>query len=728
MSERSSLAKQFLAKILPDGGLEAAASSTREAETIIERAPLLTPERKLVRNIFEKLASDRELSPTEQFVTEAIIIPDKRPAIDVVNGDYTVQHPLWLHYANDPIKGNLRKALPSIGRVEISGIPGLPYGGTGFVVGPGILMTNRHVAQLFSTGLGRQGLVFRPGIEAGVDFKRERDRDERQFLNVRRVLMIHPFWDMALLLVDGLSDRNPPLTLALEAPEQLAGREVAVIGYPAFDPRNPADVQNRVFGSVYYVKRLQPGLIGSRRLVSSFDHTVQAMTHDASTLGGNSGSAVVDTTTGNVVALHFAGVYLDANFTVPSWELARDQRVIEAGVRFSSRVAGDAGITNQWWGTIETATAPPLGPAVSATPAVASQGSSLRVGDGATWTIPLEITVRLGEAQSAATVASVAGVAAVAAPTEKVVQPIHDTDYSTRPGYSKRFLGIDVPMPEPVDPALCARLKDGSYVVPYHHFSLVMHKGRRLTMLTASNLDADPRRKRPEPGKRYTRDALGGLGPNDTELWFPDPRIATKEQLPDRFFSKDGGAFDRGHVVRREDVAWGLTYQEVQFANGDTFHTSNCTPQIAGFNRPTDDENWGDLEKYVSSQAGSERLNLFAGPVLAADDPVFEGVDDNGPVRIQIPRQYWKVAMAEEDGELRAFAFVLRQDLSGVPLEFAVNQAWRGHMIAIGDLEELLGVVRFPEVVHLADQANTEAGEAVRSRARIGLIPGRPGA
>ena len=55
---------------------------------------------------------------------------------------------------------------------------------------------------------------------------------------------------MALLQVDGLSDRNPSLVLALEPPDQLAGRDVAVIGYPALDPRNPTDVQNRVFNSV----------------------------------------------------------------------------------------------------------------------------------------------------------------------------------------------------------------------------------------------------------------------------------------------------------------------------------------------------------------------------------------------------------------------------------------------------------------------------------------------
>ena len=90
----------------------------------------------------------------------------------------------------------------------------------------------------------------------------------------------------------------------------MVGRDIAVVGYPAFDPRNPADVQNSVFGSVYYVKRLQPGKLGARRAIRSFENTVSAMTHDASTLGGNSGSAVLDVASGKIVGLHFAGVYL----------------------------------------------------------------------------------------------------------------------------------------------------------------------------------------------------------------------------------------------------------------------------------------------------------------------------------------------------------------------------------------------------------------------------------
>ena len=83
-----------------------------------------------------------------------------------------------------------------------------------------------------------------------------------------------------------------------------------MIGYPALDPRNTADLQNRIFGGIFNVKRLQPGKLREPRDIRSFGHPVAAVTHDSSTLGGNSGSAVVDVGEGHVVALHFAGRYL----------------------------------------------------------------------------------------------------------------------------------------------------------------------------------------------------------------------------------------------------------------------------------------------------------------------------------------------------------------------------------------------------------------------------------
>jgi len=65
--------------------------------------------------------------------------------------------------------------------------------------------------------------------------------------------------------------------------------------------------------------------------VLSFGHEVRAVTHDSSTLGGNSGSAVIYVAPGAIFHLPFAGRYLDANFA-RLHSLGLDLRVVEAGV------------------------------------------------------------------------------------------------------------------------------------------------------------------------------------------------------------------------------------------------------------------------------------------------------------------------------------------------------------------------------------------------------------
>lgn len=83
-----------------------------------------------------------------------------------------------------------------------------------------------------------------------------------------------------------------------------------------------------------------PGfLTGFAEVMTGWKSTLVATTHDASTLGGNSGSAVLDLTAGQVLALHFGGRYRVANYGVPAWELAQDRRIVELGVSFADPAA-----------------------------------------------------------------------------------------------------------------------------------------------------------------------------------------------------------------------------------------------------------------------------------------------------------------------------------------------------------------------------------------------------
>jgi endonuclease G len=697
VSDKRSKVRSYLDWIAPPEGIEALASGAKPEllEGVAEAHWTTDQDVEQAEETVGRLERGERMSEHDAVIAEAIILPNERPVVDVVKGTYATPPAPFQHLGKKAARATIEAALPAIGRVELPDHPSLPYGGTGFVVGDGLLMTNRHVAELFASGLGRDELSFIPGQSAAVDFLRERDRPDSLLFQIRRVAMVHPYWDMALLVVDGLAS-VPPLSLSTAPPGDLRERDVAVVGYPALDPRNAVDVQNKIFGGVFNIKRLQPGKLREVADIRSFGHTVAAVTHDSSTLGGNSGSAVVDVQTGEVVGLHFAGLYLEANYAVPTHELALDRRVADAGVNFDAEIAGDrATAWDSFWAEADSEA--PAGAVVTSTSDHSIAGS-----------LPIEVTIQIRTAPGGVATAGVEG----------LVEPFHDDDFSARHGYDDRFLGSRVPVPKVLDKTVVSKQDDGSYILPYEHFSVVMNKNRRLALYTASNVDASPARKQPEPGRDYSRKGLTGLANFDLEKWFIDPRIPAIHQLPDSFFTKDRKSFDKGHIVRRDDVTWGDSYDEVRRANGDTYHVTNCSPQIAKFNRSNLHGLWGELENIVLEQADTERFSLFAGPVFRSDDRFFLGVDDEGSVRVAIPRQFWKVVVARSGNKLQTFAFVLDQDLSGTDLEgleFAVDKPWRERMIAVTDLDKLIPELSFPSQLLNSDQINADPGEAVRA-------------
>ncbi len=332
--EKTNLVRAYLREIL-DGGEKYEVMSAAET---IGPPGLVTEatsqEMDLALEGLDRVIADKELDEGQVSALEAIVLPRYRPVVDVLNDSFHQPPPPWTHLGSGDYRRRIEDAVPSIGRVEVPGHPSIPYAGTAFVVGPGLLMTNRHVAEIFTAGLGRRDIVFRPGLGAAVDFKQEVYPSPPALAKVRRVLMIHPYWDCALLQVEGLPGGRGHLTLEGREPEEWRTREVTVIGYPAQDSRNDIQLQNRIFRGIYQRKRLQPGKLTGQAVIQSFGNSVEAITHDSSTLGGNSGSAVIDLTTGRVIGLHFAGIYLRANYAVPTWELARDARVVDAGVVF----------------------------------------------------------------------------------------------------------------------------------------------------------------------------------------------------------------------------------------------------------------------------------------------------------------------------------------------------------------------------------------------------------
>lgn len=665
--EKAERLKTMLAQIAPGGALE----SLRPAGGGLEGFARPDDLRAKIDRGLEKLAEDRraELSNEEIFGLEAIVMKENRPAVFIRNGTYDpLPDAAWLALNDQKVRERIDPLLPLIGRIELPPPAMIPYAGTGFVVGPGLMMTNRHVARVFAGGLGLD-IRFTPG-DASVNFGRELDetpQTRKIDLKVAGVEMIHPYWDMALLKVEGLPDAAA-LPLSIEKPEDLFDEDVVVIGYPARDERNDLAVQDKIFDGRYFVKRLAPGKVRERASVQSFENKVDALTHNASTLGGNSGSAVVCVKTGKVIALHFAGVYLVANYAVPMYELARDRRLEK--LNFD----GVAPKTTDWdfaWGSTEQV-APPAAPASPNLQSVAPSTPTRRppaiaeAGPGeARWTIPIQISISVGQPSHAIPEAGAAPSAPVVLETEEGV--VVDQDYSARPGYDPNFLkSVSVLLPR-ITPAMASdtalvpersRVHDDPYELAYHHYSVYMNKRRRTAWFSAANVDGD---HRPAIGKR------------EGDRWYSDPRIRKSEQLSQDAFEH---GIDRGHLTRREDTAWGDDVESAIKANNDTFHFTNCSLQASAFNRGKD--RWQGLEQFLLEKHAKKdlrRMIVMTGPIFAGNDPVYQ--NEAMDYAVQCPLEFWKVCvLVREDGSPSATAFVLGQsdirDLPGFEAVFDV--------------------------------------------------------
>ncbi|MFG2294257.1 trypsin-like serine peptidase [Streptomyces sp. NPDC048603] len=284
----------------------------------------------------EKLAAGRadEIDEDEDFGVEAIVLLEGRPAILVQNQDFASQQGDWA--VLDGQRAAIRESIARVGRVEVTGHPDFDWLGTGFLVSPDVVMTNRHVAAEFTRTDGQGGFTFRPGVGARIDTVEELGAppSDRSFeFAVTGVVGIHRDVDMALLRVEptagGGGALPTPLAVAADAPPDLAGRPVYVVGYPAADGRrNEPVAMSRIFMDVYNVKRLQPGT------ATALQPDGLTMHHDCSTLGGNSGSPVFDLADHRVLGLHFGGRFRSANNAVPLFSLTEDPLLERVGVNF----------------------------------------------------------------------------------------------------------------------------------------------------------------------------------------------------------------------------------------------------------------------------------------------------------------------------------------------------------------------------------------------------------
>lgn len=261
---------------------------------------------------------DADLDDDEALDLETLVAFAVRPAILIREGSFLAPPQPWERLEES--RGAIERVAASVGRIQFRGSRIRPFAGTGFVVGPDLVMTNRHVVETF--GEVEEGVfTVEPGLSSGVDFADDPDVDQTPEFAVETVV-VHPTFDLALVKVASQGTPLPvPLTLATEpptAPEPGAQHDVYVVGYPGRDTLHAPDVLHQVFADIFDVKRLQPGGI-----MAILDPKAQ-FNHDCSTLGGNSGSCVVDLATHKVLGLHFAGKFMRFNRAVALWRFQDD--------------------------------------------------------------------------------------------------------------------------------------------------------------------------------------------------------------------------------------------------------------------------------------------------------------------------------------------------------------------------------------------------------------------
>lgn len=583
-----------------------------------------------------------------------------------------------------------------VGRINIRTRPGRTSGfGTGFMVSPRLLLTNNHVLR-----------TEQEALHSEVEFDYQYDRFGRLLpvvvygLEPRTFFITSKELDFTLVAVREFSRNRIELKrygwsrLIEGQGKALLGDSLNIIQHPRGDAKQIVLRSNQLID-----------------LPDDFAHYV------TDTEPGSSGSPVYNDEW-EVVALHHSGVpkkengkYIAKDGSV--WQPGMDPNDLEwvanEGIRVSSLVKHikKARLTREQESLREEMlNSEPPHPLEAAAMAKEDQSAPPTGSNGNssyTWTIPLQVTVSLGMPSAAPgsptpssspdqgrQIPETGGIISGAADYDgRTAEPADgstrtsaeeaisiDPDYSNRKGYDPDFLGTDakrVPLPQLSDEMrarasvnLQARGSD-EHVLPYHHFSVVMNKERKLAYFTAVNIDGN----------------FDRVIERENDKWFLDPRIEKSEQTNNAVYAANH--LDRGHLVRRLDPAWGDTVQLAKVANDDTFHFTNCCPQHKDFNR--NQTTWAGLEDYILENANVEdlRVSVFTGPVLSDQDIPYRGV--------QLPKQFWKVVvMAKEDGALSATAYLLSQDSLLQDLEEFSFGAYKTYQVPVRKVEELTGL------------------------------------
>jgi endonuclease G len=592
----------------------------------------------------------------QEFEEETIVLRTGRPVLAIMRNAARLtftdpESKIWKQRLRTAAP-HLVKAAQAVGRIEVEG-HALAWLGTGWLVSPDVIVTNRHVASEFGRQRGtsflfKQGLNGRE-MSAAIDFIEEIDRSDTLTFQIEEILHIENPEGPDLAFLRVMPVANQVLAAHLELSAMANENElVAVLGYPAHDSRIPdQQLMERIFGQVYDKKRLAPGLL------TRVDRDTIA--HDCSTLGGNSGSVVLSLQTGKAVGLHFAGRFLRTNLAVPSEVVAERLEQVSSGA---------------------TRGRPAVRRREDRPERATSQASPARhVSTRISYVFPVRVTIEVGGAyvdsdqNAPGTYQRSNSLRGPTGDADEVSIEGVPEDYRDRQGYLEAFLGDTavVPVPKPTqehNDVLTFVVDDRTeQLLRYEHFSVLMSKSRRLCRFSAVNIDG-------KGSKSISRAA-----------WRTDPRIPLWAQIRNECYGAPP-KFSRGHMTRREDPVWGSDRSAAK-GNADSMHVTNAVPQMQPFNAGI----WLDLEDYALQNARQDdmKISVFTGPFLMNDDPDMFGV--------QIPLEFWKLIafIHDETEQLCATGYTMSQRdfLSGNEFIFGMHKTAQR---SIASIEECTGL------------------------------------
>ncbi len=523
--------------------------------------------------------------------------------------------------------------------------------GTGFLVAPGLLMTNHHVLHNDLEG-GRAQAEF----DYEQDARGENKRSVTVALNPAACFFTHEELDFTLIAVSGGAQLSPYgwLPLRPEPGKSFEGEYLTIIQHPGGQRKQVCVRENK--------------------LIKYEQNTVWYQTD---TTAGSSGSPVFNSFW-EVVALHHSGVpKTDASgnwLTIDGkkWDNSMDESLVKweanEGIRIS-RICEYSKLHHASHAAVASMLRA-LEPPPVASPTHEAVKTAAGAGGAPVYWSENQLFVSLPVRALAALETPILNTAQQQGPPSEVVTPgegllekveIDTSTYSSRPGYQPKFLGVGLTVPLPTLTAatqkLAAPLKkaSGPGLLKYFNYSVMMHAKRRLALFACVNIDGSSIR---DTGARE-------------DSWITDLRMDDKFQLGQSFYSGKlqestrVNPWDRGHLVRRLDATWGSTVEEAKRQGDDTFHFTNCSPQHFAFNQGAGATKaaaldipvsrlWAGLEDYALEVAiGSKRACVFNGPVFTAADKKY--------LNVQIPQEFWKILIIRKDGKLSAAGFVLSQ-------------------------------------------------------------------